>query len=82
MPDEIDQAQHNDEFFRSQALSSHYERLKNNAGLHCDSAGGTGSSECIDCGEQIEPNRLRAMPTAARCVACQSRHERLYGRGA
>ncbi|SEM78989.1 phage/conjugal plasmid C-4 type zinc finger protein, TraR family [Syntrophus gentianae] len=80
MPDEIDQAQHHDELFREQALSSHYNRVRKKAGLHRSLAGGTGCSECIDCGEPIEPARLAVMPNAIRCLDCQSRHERLYGR--
>ena len=31
---------------------------------------------CTDCGEPIDPARLRALPTAARCFRCQERHER------
>ncbi len=34
---------------------------------------------CIDCGEPIALARLRAQPAAARCLPCQSRHEREYG---
>lgn len=30
---------------------------------------------CIDCGEEIAVERLRAYPTAKRCFACQTRHE-------
>lgn len=30
---------------------------------------------CIDCDEPITPERLRAYPTAKRCIACQQRHE-------
>lgn len=30
---------------------------------------------CIDCGEPIASARLRLSPEAARCVACESRHE-------
>lgn len=30
---------------------------------------------CIDCGEDIEPARLRAYATAKRCHQCQARHE-------
>jgi DnaK suppressor protein len=33
---------------------------------------------CVDCDEEIPFARLLARPTAARCVACQERHERLY----
>jgi len=33
---------------------------------------------CADCGDDIELRRLRAFPTAKRCVDCQSLHERTY----
>lgn len=33
---------------------------------------------CVDCGADIPLERLRAQPAAARCVACQSRHEKTY----
>jgi DnaK suppressor protein len=29
--------------------------------------------ECVDCGEQINSERLEALPAAARCVNCQAR---------
>jgi phage/conjugal plasmid C-4 type zinc finger TraR family protein len=35
------------------------------------------SDFCIDCHEAIEPARLKAEPTATRCVYCQTEHERL-----
>lgn len=31
---------------------------------------------CVDCGEPIGAGRLRAQPTARRCVDCQARRER------
>ena len=31
--------------------------------------------ECVDCGEQIDPARLEAYPTAKRCLACQRAYE-------
>jgi RNA polymerase-binding protein DksA len=31
--------------------------------------------DCIDCGEPIAAARLRAYPTAVRCIECQARHE-------
>lgn len=31
---------------------------------------------CQDCGEAIAAERLAAQPWAARCLACQTRHER------
>lgn len=30
---------------------------------------------CTDCGEEIELSRLKACPTASRCIRCQSAHE-------
>ncbi len=30
---------------------------------------------CLDCGEPIHPERLRAWPDAVRCVACKQRWE-------
>lgn len=39
---------------------------------------GEGSyGSCIDCGEKIEAARLRAYPTAKRCLPCQEENERL-----
>lgn len=35
--------------------------------------------ECAECGEPIPPARLAVNPTARRCAACQSRHEKLSG---
>lgn len=37
---------------------------------------------CIDCGTQINIDRLRAVPTALRCIDCQSRQEKDYASGA
>jgi RNA polymerase-binding protein DksA len=33
---------------------------------------------CITCGGEIEFDRLRANPTAQRCIGCQSVHEKTY----
>ena len=33
---------------------------------------------CIDCGDDIDHQRLRAQPTAERCYDCQAKHERSY----
>lgn len=30
---------------------------------------------CIDCGEPIDPARLKVAPAAARCAGCQERYE-------
>lgn len=33
---------------------------------------------CIECGSDIGSDRLDAYPTAARCIDCQEKRERLY----
>jgi len=33
---------------------------------------------CVDCGDDIAIERLRAQPGAPRCVGCQQRHEKTY----
>jgi RNA polymerase-binding protein DksA len=33
---------------------------------------------CIDCGDEIAVERLRAYPTAKRCLQCQEKREREY----
>lgn len=34
--------------------------------------------ECIECGKPIPVERLKAQPTAVRCVACQAAYERRH----
>src|SRR5262249_8733561 len=38
--------------------------------------------DCRDCGEEIAKARLKILPFATRCVACQSRSETGLGRAA
>lgn len=33
---------------------------------------------CVQCGGEIEYERLKAYPTAVRCLACQAQHEKVY----
>lgn len=40
---------------------------------------GHGSADCAGCGDEIDPARRAALPSATRCVACQSRVERGAG---
>lgn len=35
-----------------------------------------GSATCIGCGDEIEPTRRAALPSARRCIDCQDRVER------
>jgi RNA polymerase-binding protein DksA len=34
---------------------------------------------CADCGGDIAFERLKATPSASRCIDCQTRHEKTYG---
>lgn len=36
---------------------------------------------CVDCGDDIEFPRLKAYPTAKRCVRCQEKRERTFAQG-
>ena len=38
-----------------------------------------GYGVCIDCGNEIGYERLKASPAALRCIQCQERHEKTYG---
>ena len=33
---------------------------------------------CVDCGGEVDAQRLNAYPTAKRCMACQTQHEKTY----
>lgn len=65
------------------------ERAQAMVALECDMAvagirsrmAEPGSALCITCGEPIEPERRAALPSARRCVGCQSRAERAAKRG-
>ena len=35
-------------------------------------------SHCVDCGDEIDPARREAMPSAVRCLPCQSDAERMW----
>ena len=41
-----------------------------------------GYGVCIDCGADIEFNRLKAAPGASRCIGCQTHHEKTFAGGA
>ena len=47
---------------------------------HAISRIGTGDyGDCLDCGEAISETRLRALPFAVRCRACEESRERIRG---
>ena len=35
--------------------------------------------ECVECGDDIGYQRLRAYPVATRCIHCQTQHEKTFG---
>jgi phage/conjugal plasmid C-4 type zinc finger TraR family protein len=69
MGDIIDKAQQYDEFHRERAVDACLTSLRQ-AAAHAPVI------DCIDCGEEIPEARRRAVPTAARCIGCQEKHER------
>jgi DnaK suppressor protein len=73
MGDGIDSAQRYDETYRQSAINaymaSHRPEAHQFAALHC-----------IDCGHEIPSARRKAAPSATRCIGCQEKHERIYGR--
>ena len=55
-------------------LDMHIEEIRDiEAALARISAGTYGA--CVDCGDDIATERLKAYPTASRCLPCQSRYE-------
>ena len=40
---------------------------------------GGGYGTCVDCGGDIGFERLKATPSALRCIDCQTRHEKTFG---
>jgi len=79
--DDIDLAQRNDEMFRQHALKAHFAGRPNTPLEACHRPGpspegaGPGRRRCRRCGEEIEPERLEAVPEATLCVDCQGKQE-------
>jgi phage/conjugal plasmid C-4 type zinc finger TraR family protein len=73
MGDVIDRAQQYDEMYRESAIAAHFA----GQGPRPD---GFRPIECMDCGGEIPAARRQAAPGTLRCVGCQGKHERLYGR--
>jgi len=75
--DEVDEIQANESreigFATRELLVERVNRLS--AALDRLAEGEYGT--CVECGEEISPARLRAMPEVQTCVRCQDRIERL-----
>ncbi len=65
--DDMDRAQAHAEALREEALS--HMRLAD------DGAPASGDGHCIDCGDEIPPERLAAVPGTSRCTRCEVEHE-------
>nr|WP_082708542.1 TraR/DksA C4-type zinc finger protein [Marinobacterium profundum] len=72
MPDLYDSAQERELQNQQDAQAAHIARqCAEPAQLIVD-----GQVLCIDCDEAVQPGRLAAKPTAARCIHCQGIQER------
>ncbi|MGL4829884.1 MAG: TraR/DksA family transcriptional regulator [Vibrio sp.] len=69
MTDQFDRAQQLEQEFRDRAIA---QQLKRNQDAAC--AEGE-DRDCVDCGVAIPQKRIQAMPSAVRCVGCQSKKE-------
>ena len=64
---DLDQAEWSRDLDELRGLDAAHERIED---------GGYGT--CVDCGREIGFERLRATPTAIRCIDCQTRHEKTF----
>lgn len=65
-----------DEKYLEQASQLAADRVSDSLKLSAEALSGTGTDECIKCGCDIGPERKQAMPSAMRCVFCQTIFER------
>ncbi len=65
MPDEIDQAQHHNEWHQRLALKQAQAKASTQPSR----------LECLDCEEPIPEARRQAVPGCKRCIDCQTLHE-------
>lgn len=71
--DDADRAQGLEETFRDSALAARQRRPVETPHW----VGGT--RVCLECDEEIDPDRVTANPQAVRCLDCQVLHERITG---
>ncbi len=73
MTDQFDKAQELEANFRSTAIAN--QRAKPVSKPEQPDEDEEGNRYCLSCGCVIPPKRVMALPTAVRCVSCQSRKE-------
>ena len=70
MTDQFDKAQEVEQIFRDRALAHQLNKSVERPDEDED-----GNRYCLSCGKPIPVTRLKAMPTAVRCINCQSLRE-------
>lgn len=71
MADIADKAQELEDWHRDLALNAARRNAQIAATTRCRD-----EIACEDCGEDIAPARLKALPFAVRCTECQGRYEK------
>lgn len=60
---------------RDLSIEEHEEHLLAEIDGALERLGNDSFGTCVDCGVEIDADRLEALPWAARCMGCQSRQE-------
>lgn len=68
----------NDNIERGLERAEEFERMERDAAVARirNNLTGLGEEFCIGCGERIDEARRMALPSAKRCITCQSRMEK------
>lgn len=74
MADDIDRAQEREQYDRTQAIAAAQVRIAASFVPRDPSV----ERECIDCGLEIEAERLRVLRVTSRCARCAHIHELQY----
>lgn len=70
--DILDKAQKLEALQNKNAIKKHQEQREQEPEQWIEN----GIVRCIDCGEEVGEKRLAAKPNAARCIYCQTYHEK------
>jgi DnaK suppressor protein len=78
LPDPADAGSNLSESDRSEAVIEAMQGQRRRVIEALDRIEGGGYGSCVDCGDPVPEGRLDARPEAARCVRCQSKHDRQH----
>jgi RNA polymerase-binding transcription factor DksA len=78
LPDPADAGANLSESDRSEAIIEAMQGQRGRVIEALDRIEDGGYGSCVDCGDQVPEGRLDARPEAARCVRCQSKHDRQH----